>query len=311
MAKNAREIEDYLISIGQTEFAGAMEARVNTLGGAISNLGDEWDKLWRNINDLGVGELIGAGIRLGIDVLDDINDSLASGETVAYLNLILRKFDGFGRDISETLDIIGIIWNDFIGSPEGQGISGSVNKFFNFLALNVKNLPENFRFYIRLVGIEIASLVDYGVQYGRAFGRVLGIELAILVEKAKGYGKAIGQALNFFSENTFDLEGYLSRINRSSERLSDIEFSKAENQIDIIRLVRRISLLAIKDEQEAAIDAFNSELTRISTLKDRYERLRKERQGQNDLSRFNLGVISSLGSDETPEQKAAREATGK
>jgi hypothetical protein len=58
IGKNAAEIEGYLRRIGDVDFAGAMDARAQTLDGAISNLGDSWDSLFRTINNELTGPLL-------------------------------------------------------------------------------------------------------------------------------------------------------------------------------------------------------------------------------------------------------------
>jgi hypothetical protein len=58
IGKNAAEIEAYLRRIGDVDFAGAMDARAKTLDGAISNLGDSWDALFRTINSEMTGPLL-------------------------------------------------------------------------------------------------------------------------------------------------------------------------------------------------------------------------------------------------------------
>lgn len=58
IGKNAAEIENYLRRIGDVDFAGAMDARAKTLDGAISNLGDSWDSLFRTINNELTGPLL-------------------------------------------------------------------------------------------------------------------------------------------------------------------------------------------------------------------------------------------------------------
>ena len=41
--KEAGAIQDYLIELGETEFAGGMERQAESIEGALSNLGDSWD----------------------------------------------------------------------------------------------------------------------------------------------------------------------------------------------------------------------------------------------------------------------------
>lgn len=42
VANNAEAIQNYLINIGKTDFKGSMEEQMNTIDGALSNLGDKW-----------------------------------------------------------------------------------------------------------------------------------------------------------------------------------------------------------------------------------------------------------------------------
>lgn len=56
IGKNAAEIEGYLQSIGQIQFAGGMEAQMQTLGGKISNLQDSWDNLIVTFGAAGGGQ---------------------------------------------------------------------------------------------------------------------------------------------------------------------------------------------------------------------------------------------------------------
>ena len=54
IGNNAKEIEEYLIKIGENEFAGAMAKRVDTLDGAIAGLKDNWNSLFLEISKSGI-----------------------------------------------------------------------------------------------------------------------------------------------------------------------------------------------------------------------------------------------------------------
>lgn len=58
LRNNAADITGYLKAIGDGQFAGAMERRMDSLDGKISNLADSWDELARTVNEAGVGTLI-------------------------------------------------------------------------------------------------------------------------------------------------------------------------------------------------------------------------------------------------------------
>ncbi len=69
---SAEEISKYLTDIGNNNFAGAMAERAKTLDGAISNLGDSWDELFRTINNNNAGGLIFDSVKLASGAITDI-----------------------------------------------------------------------------------------------------------------------------------------------------------------------------------------------------------------------------------------------
>lgn len=62
IGKNSAEIQEYLLAIGETQFAGAMEDQMERLPGLLSNLQDNVDSLFRKMGDSGGINLFGAGI---------------------------------------------------------------------------------------------------------------------------------------------------------------------------------------------------------------------------------------------------------
>lgn len=115
---SSEEITKYLKDIGDNDFAGAMAERTKTLDGAISNLGDTWDELFRTINNAGVGQLMFDAAALatqGIqNLINNINvlkqyaapqgqmrvDSLVGDRTKAKEQL--ARLEGRGGDVAAT-----------------------------------------------------------------------------------------------------------------------------------------------------------------------------------------------------------------
>ncbi|WP_028451857.1 tape measure protein [Chitinilyticum aquatile] len=100
---NASEIEAYLQKIGNVNFAGASAEKMKTLEGAISNLGDTWDGVFRKINGAGFGDLLGDGIRGITAELGSLGDTLAA------------EIGGAAKDMSawfaENREELGLIWD--------------------------------------------------------------------------------------------------------------------------------------------------------------------------------------------------------
>lgn len=160
IGNNAKEIENYLISIGENDFGGAMERRMQSLDGLISNLGDEWDKLFLNISQQGVGTAISDGVQVGIDALTELNAMVASGEAAEYLDAYAGKWSAWGDDIARSIDAV----SGYFSNLENNG-SGAAS----FLSDAFGNLPENVRAFVGIMTVEVASGLDKVMAYAGAF----------------------------------------------------------------------------------------------------------------------------------------------
>jgi hypothetical protein len=107
---NAEAITKYLTDIGNKNFFGAMEERAKTLDGAISNLGDTWDELFRTINQNNTGGLIYDSVKLAsgaisylISVIRAMNSAYAEGTQES------GAFASIQGGISSALDAVAIV----------------------------------------------------------------------------------------------------------------------------------------------------------------------------------------------------------
>ncbi len=80
---SASEITKYLEDIGNVQFGGAMAERAKTLDGAISELGDTWDELFRTLNERNAGTLIYDSIKLANGAIEDAT-TIIKAMTAAY-----------------------------------------------------------------------------------------------------------------------------------------------------------------------------------------------------------------------------------
>lgn len=192
VGKNAQEIEQYLIALGENNFADAMANRMDTLDGALSNLADEWDSLFRNISQQGVGDIIEDSVRLAIDVLADLNAMLASGELEGYLDAISGKFDLWGKDIQESIRTLTQFYKDNLSQFEDEGVST-----VDFLIDAFKNFPENVRSFIQIMVVEVAAGLDKAEAYAGAFKD--GIKAIFNGDTITGVGARLESRLNAIS----------------------------------------------------------------------------------------------------------------
>lgn len=165
VGKNAKEIEDYLIKLGETNFGDAMENRMKTLDGALSNLGDEWDKVFLNISKAGIGDIIAKGVRVAIDALADLNAMIQSGELEGYLEAQIGRWKSWADDVTKSIAIVRDFFRDeFASKVKGWG-AGTVD----FLITAFKQFPENVRAFVGLTVVSFAAAFDKMVVRARAF----------------------------------------------------------------------------------------------------------------------------------------------
>ena len=112
IGNSAQEIEDYLIKIGETTFAGAMERQAKTLGGALSNIGDSWDQLMVTLGDTGATDDIGESIAKVSSLLNDLNASLEQGMPVGELGAQLAELEAATGGWGEAILGIAPAWQE-------------------------------------------------------------------------------------------------------------------------------------------------------------------------------------------------------
>ncbi len=115
IGKNAAEIEAYLRSIGEVEFAGAMTEQMKTISGITSNIEDNFSKLARNIGSAGLNDAIK-------EVLTSFNSLLEEGSDVATIigeglaTAVNLAGDAFVF-LAENLDTIAVLFASRLAAP--------------------------------------------------------------------------------------------------------------------------------------------------------------------------------------------------
>ncbi|EDD8842670.1 hypothetical protein BXO44_22740 [Salmonella enterica subsp. enterica serovar Enteritidis] len=130
--KNAADIEQYLLSIGNVNFAGAMADQANTLNGAIASAEDSWSQLKMTLaTSPDVGSLA-EPLRYIDDLIQEINAQVASGEFVAEMKMwgdmasevggaIEASFDAAFGMVGDALNALNSAWNYTSESITGSG----------------------------------------------------------------------------------------------------------------------------------------------------------------------------------------------
>lgn len=164
IGNNAKEIEGYLMALGENEFAGAMETRMNSLDGAIAGLGDAWDGLWRTISQQGIGDFIAEAVNVASEALQGLTDMIASGEMQGYLQAIMIAFRDWGTDIGTIVNLITEWLKDTFGEWKDEGMA-----VVDFLIDAFKPFPQNVRALIQILVVEFLSGFNAIRAYAAAF----------------------------------------------------------------------------------------------------------------------------------------------
>jgi hypothetical protein len=296
---NAQAIEGFLQSLGETQFGGAMARQAATLDGAISNLGDSWDGLKFTIAEAGVSSLMQDGVRGVSSAVDDLTNIIASGQIGAYLELMGSQWSGWADDILSAIDQVESAFPELLNEMQivFGGMVAANDAKDQALITSLKEFPQNVRAMIKVLTVELASLIDVGIEYGAAFGKVVGVELAKLVKKAGIYGKELADIMAFWDGDTYDANAAIAQADIIANSMTNSYLAAADEQVEISRNARASTIQGIFNEREAALSSFNAQIAAANAL------AAARRQSAANDPQFDLGQFAVKPDKEasTPE----------
>jgi hypothetical protein len=221
IGNNAEEIQGYLQNIGNTDFAGAMELQMDTLGGAMSNLGMEFDALLLSIGDAGLTDAMQAGFEGLGAALAEVTSYIETGTVPEELAAWSAAFDDVSRGVEQALEFIREIPNpmqemyDLIPGIEGQANAwDQVTHNLGFVADALLDLPDNIKKLTYIAAAEIAAIQDY---WSAGWGVVTSVTAATWETIRATVGSALGaiqsavaSAVAWIAEKLASLTGSMS-----------------------------------------------------------------------------------------------------
>ncbi|WP_454259644.1 hypothetical protein [Pseudoxanthomonas mexicana] len=257
------EIEKYLIELSENNFAGNMAARMDTLDGALSNLGDEWDKLFLNLSQSGIGDAISDGVRIAIDLLGELNDYISSGQFEGHIEAMGTAFGPWAEDASEAVDIVSKAIGDLVGWIESE-----YPEVGDVLTDAWRDFPENIRAVIQLATVHVAWFVEEVRSYAQAIEETWDAV-------ADGMG---GQTLDA-AEKAWDQRRAANRANLSDS--IDMHLQERQATIDATK--------AAIDGADARRQAWEQERAARAKANEGTDRLAGFRQNGGAASRASAG----------------------
>lgn len=104
VGNNAAEIEKYLMDLGEVEFAGAMEAQMDTLNGRISQAEIAFDQFRLAIVQSGIGDMIKSAVEMAIEALEALTRYIESGQLTALIKMLGVNFESFSTVAVGSID---------------------------------------------------------------------------------------------------------------------------------------------------------------------------------------------------------------
>lgn len=298
---DARSIEEYFIKLGETNFGGAMADRMATLEGKLSNLGDAWDVMFATISKAGAGQLMKDAIDIAIAAVTEFTDMLASGQLGGYVDAILFKFnslaDGIHNAIANVTSVLEMTFEYW--STDGKGA-------VDFIINAFKQLPENVRAVAQLVGAGWGLWIEYASAAGKAIYEVVAGYFNALIDTAVNVGKEIWSHLDPTAED-FDFVGAQAKALEEFANRTGTAWDDTVQSIGNATDAYEETVVAIMDERDASLAAFDEKIKKADEMRAAYERLREQRvkaaETEDRLAKFGVG-----GKGATQEFEKLRES---
>lgn len=266
--KSAADIEQYLLNIGNVNFAGAMADQANTLNGAIASAGDSWSQLKMTLaTSLDVGALA-EPIRYIDDLIQELNAQVASGELAAEMRM----------------------WGD-IASEVGSAIEMSFDAAFGFVGDAINGLNELWDFSSK-------SITDSGEQTATTIAESAADALDFIAEEFTAMER-------FFEDMVKGAQDAARLVRAVLTPGESVEVAKNVNfqlgvALDTQRDVADLTRKSFREQVEAQQN--------IVALKRAAYDIDKEAAKEEGLSKFKVTGTGGGSEDDSAGAKAAKKA---
>lgn len=167
---NAKAIEEYFIKLGEANFEGGMARRMETLDGAISNLGDTWNQLLFDLGNTGIADAAEEGIRDLTEALEELRAYINSGAFEKDLEAWGEPWQAVFSSIATSAQDVGKLLNDW-ASEAGQALAqhaGDVEEYgqhpWRDLEGIIQGLPAAIRMFAQIGGAELETFAAKATQ---------------------------------------------------------------------------------------------------------------------------------------------------
>lgn len=287
VGKNAKEIEEFLIGLGEQNFAGAMSEQMGTLGGLVSNLKDAFTDFMLQVAEMGPLEEFKGLVE---DLRDASGDKTGLARTLAKtlvqaIRTLRRVLSGdlieTLKSAASTLEFVVTNFRSFLGVIAGA----KTFQAFTQIAAGFRNMGIAAGASLGPIGAIASALlalipiaIDVGNKIGETFGKAAAGNVPKLAKRvgAKTFGEEFGTGAEAAEASAAqkDIEHELKILARGGsgvdQQLSQERLKKAERRKDRARKKfeqRRAAEKAAADaERKRVADAKAAEEAEFGTF---------------------------------------------
>lgn len=291
--KNSEEIQKYLLNIGNTDFAGAMETRSKTLDGQLSSLADSFDGLVLEVAQSGFGDAVGEQAARAEDAITALTDAIASNEIAATLQDWVTLFNESFKFISDAL-------NDLAYDTENKSadMSDSLGTIPDAIREWLPDIQQTFHEVIAW----FQRIDDYAVALGQTLADVFDPSKTA----ALTFKNLTAEADAAYAASIKRAEAESQAItNRSKQRKKEI--GEQRKQYDE-RKKQEIDLASLVNKKGGTGGTGNADDKDAKAAAKKAEKLRKQAQDYLDtLARQNNDELKAIDAQEQQKLAKAKE----
>lgn len=294
--KNSEEIQKYLLNIGNTDFAGAMETRSKTLDGQLSSLADSFDGLVLAVAQSGFGDAVGEQTAAAEDAITALTDAIASNEITATLQDWVTLFNESFKFISDALNDLAFDTED-----KSADMSESLGTIPDAIREWLPDIQQTFHEVIAW----FQRIDDYAVALGQTLADVFDPSKTA----ALTFKKLTAEADAAYDASIKRAEAESQAItNRSKQRKKEIEEQRKQYNERKQQEIDLASLVNVKGGKGGTGGAGNTNDKDAKAAAKKAEQLRKQAQDYLDtLARQNNDELKAIDAQEQQKLAKAKE----
>lgn len=291
--KNSEEIQKYLLNIGNTDFAGAMETRSKTLDGQLSSLADSFDGLVLAVARSGFGDAVGEQAATAEDAITALTDAIASNEIAATLQDWTTLFNESFKFISDALNDLAYDTGD-----KSADMSDSLGTIPDAIREWLPDIQQTFHEVIAW----FQRIDDYAVALGQTLADVFDPSKTA----ALTFKNLTAEADAAYAASIKRAEAESQAItDRSKQRKKEIE--EQRKQYDE-RKKQEIDLASLVNKKGGTGGAGNTDDKAAKAAAKKAEQLRNQAQDYLDtLARQNNDELKAIDAQEQQKLAKAKE----